>query len=56
MRATGRTATFAIASAKMGLRETSKRQGSGSNVYHVENAKKLIKNLGELGGSAVKSG
>lgn len=35
MRSSGRTATFAIASAELDLRETSKRQGSAGNPYHA---------------------
>jgi hypothetical protein len=35
MRSEGRTATFAIASPELGLKETSQRQGSGRTTYHA---------------------
>ncbi len=35
MRTEGRTSSFRIESAALGLRETSKRQGSGSSAYHA---------------------
>lgn len=37
MRTQGRTSSFRIVSSELALKETSKRQGSGSNAYHAIN-------------------